>query len=112
MESVEEMCDSVALINNSRKILDGKVFDVREKFKKNLFKVTLSDVDVEKFSQLKNRLGLEGEVFENQILSFELKNDTHQNILLKELMEIGKVRSFDEKIPSMNEVFISAVSPK
>lgn len=34
MESVEEMCDSVALINNSRKILDGKVFDVREKFKK------------------------------------------------------------------------------
>lgn len=112
MESVEEMCDSVALINNSRKILDGKVFDVREKFKQNLFKVTLSDVDVEKFSQLKNRLGLEGEVFENQILSFELKNDTHQNILLKELMEIGKVRSFDEKIPSMNEVFISAVSPK
>ena len=33
MESVEEMCDYVALINNSKKILDGKVFDVREKFK-------------------------------------------------------------------------------
>ncbi len=110
MESVEEMCDSVALIHNSRKILDGKVFDVREKFKQNLFKVTLSDVDFEKFSQLKNKLGLEGEVFENQLLSFELKNNTNQNILLKELMDIGKIRSFDEKIPSMNEVFISAVS--
>ena len=102
MESVEEMCDSVALIHNSRKILDGKVFDVREKFKQNLFKVTLSDVDFEKFSQLKNKLGLEGEVFENQLLSFELKNNTNQNILLKELMDIGKIRSFDEKIPSMN----------
>ena len=110
MESVEERCDSVALIHNSRKILDGKVFDVREKFKQNLFKVTLSDVDFEKFSQLKNKLGLEGEVFENQLLSFELKNNTNQNILLKELMDIGKIRSFDEKIPSMNEVFISAVS--
>ena len=110
MESVEEMCDSVALIHKSRKILDGKVFDVREKFKQNLFKVTLSVVDFEKFSQLKNKLGLEGEVFENQLLSFELKNNTNQNILLKELMDIGKIRSFDEKIPSMNEVFISAVS--
>ena len=102
MESVEEMCDSVALIHNSRKILDGKVFDVREKFKQNLFKVTLSDVDFEKFSQLKNKWGLEGEIFENQLLSFELKNNTNQNILLKELMDIGKIRSFDEKIPSMN----------
>ncbi|MDQ1099096.1 ABC-2 type transport system ATP-binding protein [Chryseobacterium sp. SORGH_AS 1048] len=37
MESVEEMCDYVALINNSKKIIDGKVFDVREKFKKNIF---------------------------------------------------------------------------
>ena len=35
MESVEEMCDSVALINNSKKILDGKIFEVREKFKQN-----------------------------------------------------------------------------
>lgn len=34
MESIEEMCDSVALINKSKKILDGKVFEVREKFKK------------------------------------------------------------------------------
>ena len=45
MESVEELCDSVALINKSRKILDGKKsFEVREKFKQNLFNVVLSDV--------------------------------------------------------------------
>jgi ABC-2 type transport system ATP-binding protein len=37
MESVEEMCDSVALINNSKKILDGKIFEVREQFKQNLY---------------------------------------------------------------------------
>jgi ABC-2 type transport system ATP-binding protein len=40
MESVEEMCDYVALINNnSKKIIDGRVFDVREKFKKNILEL-------------------------------------------------------------------------
>ena len=41
---------------------------------------------------------------------FDLKNDKDQNLLLNELMKVGKIRSFDEKIPSMNEVFINAVS--
>ena len=39
MESVEEMCDYVALIDNAKKVLDGKVFDVREKFKKNVLDI-------------------------------------------------------------------------
>ena len=51
MESVEEMCDYVALINNSKKVLDGKVFDVREQFKKNIFKVALTDINQDLFQQ-------------------------------------------------------------
>ncbi|MDR2204985.1 MAG: ATP-binding cassette domain-containing protein [Flavobacteriaceae bacterium] len=110
MESVEEMCDYVALINNARKVLDGKIFDVREKFKKNIFGITLSDVDSEAFTTFKNRFSVENETSENGLLSFDLKNETDQNLLLSELLKIGKIRSFDEKIPSMNEVFINAVS--
>ena len=110
MESVEEMCDSVALINNSKKILDGKVFDVREKFKKNIFGVTLSEVNDEKFELFKNQFQIDHFNIENQLVSFDLKNDNDQNLVLNELMKIGKIRSFDEKIPSMNEVFINAVS--
>ena len=110
MESVEEMCDSVALINNSKKILDGKVFDVREKFKKNIFGVTLSEVNDEKFEIFKNQFQIDHFNIENQLVSFDLKNDNDQNLVLNELMKIGKIRSFDEKIPSMNEVFINAVS--
>ena len=109
MESVEEMCDSVALINNSKKILDGKVFDVREKFKKNIFGVTLSEVNDEKFEIFKNQFQIDHFNIENQLVSFDLKNDNDQNLVLNELMKIGKIRSFDEKIPSMNEVFINAV---
>lgn len=109
MESVEEMCDYVALIDNSRKVLDGKVFDVREQFKKNIFNVTLSDVDNERFEQFKNLFNVQEFSTENQLVSFDLKNDRDQNSLLNELMKVGKIRSFDEKIPSMNEVFINAV---
>ena len=110
MESVEEMCDYVALINNSRKVLDGKVFDVREQFKKNIFNVTLSDVNTENFELFKNQFEIYNYSTENQLVSFDLKNDSDQNLLLNQLMRVGKIRSFDEKIPSMNEVFINAVS--
>ena len=110
MESVEEMCDYVALINQAKKVLDGKVFDVREQFKKNIFNVTLADVNADQFDQFKNQFGIEKYTTENQLVSFDLKNDSDQNLLLNQLMKVGKIRSFDEKIPSMNEVFINAVS--
>lgn len=110
MESVEEMCDYVALINHAKKVLDGKVFDVREKFKKNIFGVTLAEVNEEKFESFKNRFQISDYSTLNHLVSFDLKNDNDQNLLLNELMKIGKIRSFDEKIPSMNEVFINAVA--
>ena len=110
MESVEEMCDYVALINNAKKVLDGKVFDVREQFKKNIFNVTLAEVNTENFAQFKNQFEIHNYSTENQLVSFDLRNDSEQNLLLNELMKVGKIRSFDEKIPSMNEVFINAVS--
>jgi ABC-2 type transport system ATP-binding protein len=110
MESVEEMCDYVALINQAKKVLDGKVFDVREQFKKNIFNVTLADVSLERFEEFKNQFDIHHFSTENELISFDLKNDSDQHLLLNELMKVGKIRSFDEKIPSMNEVFINAVS--
>ncbi len=110
MESVEELCDSVALINKSRKILDGKVFEVREKFKQNLFKVVLSDINTENLEKLKNQYQLVNIHDQHGLISFDLNYNEDQNLLLNDLMKAGKIRSFDEKIPSMNEVFITAVS--
>ncbi len=110
MESVEEMCDYVALINNSKKILDGKVFEVREKFKKNIFSVILSDVDAATFEIFSQKFPVENLKMENGLVFFDLKNETEQSALLPELLKIGKIRSFDEKIPGMNEVFINAIS--
>ncbi|SEF48897.1 ABC-2 type transport system ATP-binding protein [Halpernia humi] len=110
MESVQEMCDKVALINNARKIIDGKVFDVREKFKKNIFSITISDVQNEAFEQFKNKYGVDNILKDNQLISFEMKSDISQKIILEDLLSSGNIRTYDEKIPSMNEVFINAVS--
>ena len=110
MESVEEMCDYVALIDHAKKVLDGKVFDVREQFKKNIFGVTLADINTDAFDQFRNQYQIQEYVTQNQLVSFDLKNDNDQHVVLNELMKVGKIRSFDEKIPSMNEVFINAVS--
>ncbi|PTT34942.1 ABC transporter ATP-binding protein [Chryseobacterium sp. HMWF028] len=110
MESVEEMCDYVALINNSKKIIDGRVFDVREKFKKNIFGVTLSEVSNDQFDSFKSKYEIFNLSNENNLVSFDLKNEESQNNVLLDLIQVGKVRSFDERIPSMNEVFINAVS--
>ena len=110
MESVEEMCDSVALINNSKKILDGKIFEVREKFKQNLYNIVLSEVNSEQLDVLKNKYNLRDVTDKHGLISFDLSYNEDQNLLLNDLMKVGKIRSFDEKIPSMNEVFITAVT--
>ena len=110
MESVEEMCDSVALINNSKKILDGKIFEVREKFKQNLYNIVLSEVNSEQLDVLKNKYNFRDVTDKHGLISFDLSYNEDQNLLLNDLMKVGKIRSFDEKIPSMNEVFITAVT--
>ena len=110
MESVEEMCDSVALINHSKKIIDGKVFEVREQFKKNIFNISISDFNKEMFENFKSQNTLENIFEKDHLLTFDLKNVGSQNEIVSELLKIGNLKSFDEKIPSMNEVFISAVS--
>lgn len=110
MESVEEMCDYVALLNNAEKILDGKVFDVREKFKKNIFEVVLADTDEEKLNTFSNSFALQNISRKNGLTYFETANDGDISHLISNLLQVGSLRSFSEQIPSMNEVFISAVS--
>lgn len=109
MESVEEMCDHVAMINNAKKIIDGKVFDVKEQFKKHIFKVVLQQVSEEKLKDFQNQYPINNIQISNGLTSFEIQNIKHQQALLSALMKVGEIRSFDEKIPSMNEVFIQAI---
>jgi ABC-2 type transport system ATP-binding protein len=103
MESVELLCDQVAMINRSRKILDGTIREVKSSFRPELFQVALRGVQ--------NQLPKEWEAKEVEgIFEFSLPlSGKTPNQLLTELMTYGQVLGFSEKIPSMEEIFIHQV---
>ena len=114
MESVEELCDHIALIHKSNKLIEGKLDDVKRQFKTNSFEVGILSENVEglmyaitqkftvgpaNFKSLNNDLKLE----------IQLGNAT-PNELLNILTQCGQVTHFVEKIPSVNDIFIQTVT--
>lgn len=113
MESVEELCDYVALIHNSKKILDGSVKDIRHKFKQGKFNIRITDIqshDIEHLlsNPIENLIKMDNEYS----FSIKLTDRESSKSLLSELSSKGTILSFYEEIPSMNEVFINAVNSK
>ena len=111
MESVEEMCDHVALINQSNKVLDGTIEEVRNQFKTGKFQIELENVSADGLQNLSNEFDLSNIEVKHQRTSLNLLyNKTIQtNEILNKLMSIGQVYQFKEIIPSMNDVFLEAV---
>ncbi len=114
MESVEEMCDHIALIHKSNKLIEGKLDDVKRQYRTNSFEVGILSDNVEglmyditqKFSVTQtNFKSLNDEIK----LEIQLGN-TLPNELLNLLTQRGQVTHFVEKIPSVNDIFIQTVS--
>jgi ABC-2 type transport system ATP-binding protein len=111
MSSVEEICDHIALINQSKKILDGQIDEVKEKFKSNTFEIAYKG----ETTDFQHRLGAQFNVLEQDDSKFlkqmkvQFLNGNSNNELLKILMNQFEIVSFKEIIPSMNDVFIHVV---
>jgi ABC-2 type transport system ATP-binding protein len=114
MGSVEELCDHIALINKSQKILDGTVSDIRKqhsnsvydiKFKGNLIAFTNA---VWTGAELKDKK-TQGDI--NHV-TLKLLNNNTPNQLLGSVLSSCEIVSFNEVIPSMNDIFISVVEHK
>ena len=111
MGSVEELCDSIALINKSVKIEDGPTDVIREKYKANIFDISYTG----SFSEVDRALGSGYKIMEHNegekgnTLKVQYLDGNSNNDLLKALMPVAEIRVFEELIPSMNDVFISAV---
>jgi ABC-2 type transport system ATP-binding protein len=108
MESVEELCDYIALINKSKKVLEGKKSDIKQQFKPNTFSMDytgLLDSSGHTYSIQNSNTNLDGTV------SSVIKASTgfESNDILKELIEKVKIISFKEDLASMNDVFMKAV---
>ncbi|MDA9312315.1 ATP-binding cassette domain-containing protein [Vicingaceae bacterium] len=102
MGSVEEICDQIALINNSKKILDGTVKQVKQEFKGNMISFTNA---LGATCELLNSENLDGRISAKVKLSPNIST----NDLLKAIVGQVEVFSLQEVIPSMNDIFIKKV---
>jgi len=115
MESVEEMCDEIALIDKSNKILDGKLSDIKREFRTHTFQVGLKTANI---TAVENELKEKFKVFpadfkllnEGMTLNVKLNATDNSNDLLSFLTSRGEVQHFVELIPNANDIFIQAIN--
>ncbi|NND79633.1 MAG: ABC transporter ATP-binding protein [Maribacter sp.] len=116
MESVEELCEYIALIHQSEKILDGKLSDIKKAYKNNIFKVGLevqnAEVLLKELSDKFHLTSSEINSLENQLdITVQLPtNDSSE--MLAYLANKANINQFIETIPSANEIFIQTVQSK
>ena len=112
MASVEEICDHIALINRSHKILEGDIFEVKNRFKKNRFSVEVSRFDSMLAEQLQNHdFQLVEQLDSGHYTRFEIviPQTKNNNDLLQLFLQHSDIHSFNEILPTMNEIFIEQV---
>jgi ABC-2 type transport system ATP-binding protein len=112
MGSVEELCDNIALINKAEKILDGSVKEIRKTHRTNTYKVTFKG----NLLGFTNALWTGGEILDKHTdddihsVTLKLANNVTGSQLLQAVLPICEIHSFNELIPSMNDIFIMKVN--
>lgn len=108
MESVEELCDHIALIHRSHKVLDGTKKAIKEQFKTHTYRVeyqgSLAELPTA-FAVVKTQELEDG----FRRTDIQIPPDAAVNELVRALIDRVAVRSFGENIPSMNDIFIRAI---
>ena len=112
MGSVEELCDNIALINKSEKILDGSVKEIRKAHRSNIYDINFKG----NLMGFTNAMWTGGELLEKSSdgdthdIKIKLSGKHTPNELLQAVMQVAEINSFKEVIPSMNDIFISKVN--
>jgi len=115
MESVEEVCDHIALINKANKLLEGKLVDIKKQYKTNTFEVGLVADDLEALkSEISSKFVIEPAVFKSLNhdlkLNIKLPKNESSNDLLNYLSAKASINHFVELVPSANDIFIQAIN--
>ncbi len=117
MESVEDMCDHIALIHKSNKLIEGQLQDVKKQYRTNTYEVgiapqnfqaLLADINTKYTTKQANFKTLDDELK----LEVSLPQGHTPRDLMQYLLQHGEVTYFVEKIPSVNDIFIQTVSQK
>jgi len=113
MESVEELCQAIALINLSHKILDGKIKTIKNAYRNDTYLVEYigDKIDVsagQPFDIIEETVGDEN----SRTIRVKLNTGNNSNDILKYLLPKVHINMLKEVIPSMNEIFIDKVNQK
>jgi ABC-2 type transport system ATP-binding protein len=106
MEQVEEICDQIVLVNKGTKILDGSVKEIKQQFKQNLFKIGL---DANAGQGNSNVFEVIKENEDHSLIVKIQEGYTPNDVLLHYINQNSAIHSFQEILPSLNEIFIQLV---
>jgi ABC-2 type transport system ATP-binding protein len=111
MSSVEELCDRISLINKAEVILEGEIFDIKKNYRTNVYELSYTGDPLKLQYGIGNSYEILSNFTENHIHFASIKTQTEdsENRLLKALIPLVNIVSFNELIPSMNDVFIRVV---
>ncbi len=111
MESVEQLCENIALIHQSQVVLSGNINDIRKQFSTNKYTATLKNCNTLTLHDF-NCANLLNIKEENNLIhtEFTLKANNTANDILNELIPKGTILKFEEQLPSMNDIFLQTVS--
>lgn len=111
MASVEELCDEIALINKGECILSGRVSDIRATYSRSLFELKFRGSSMGFASALGTNFEIQNLKSSGEEHTVELRayNNQPTSGLLKQLLEMVEIISFQELLPSMNDIFIEQV---
>ena len=113
MASVEELCDSITLINNGKSILQGKVTDIKRQHDTQRREIVLRTNDKASVLALADTyINIKAEETEIESeMKLTLENNS-ANDIIRRLLDLGELVSFKEVLPSMNDIFIQEVKSK
>lgn len=113
MASVEELCDNITLINRSHNILSGPVAQIREEYADKKYRLSYNG-DAAHLMEAADRLGVEAFIGENDKLgnltaTLSMNDKVGKRNLISAINEAVDICSFEQMIPSMDDIFVSAV---
>ncbi len=110
MASVEELCDEITLINKSQVVLQGNVRDVRSQFKKHIFKLTIGGDSFDCASSLFSIQEIASHKTSIDVLIQKKDAEIPNSQVIREVIDRYEILSFEEILPTMNDIFIQIVS--
>jgi ABC-2 type transport system ATP-binding protein len=111
MESVETLCDEISLIHKSKVVLQGNVKEIRTQYRKHIFRLNVSG---DSFGMESVHFTILSQSVDKDSVEVRIRrsDDASNSDLLQEVARKYEIISFEEELPSMNDIFIQAVSNK